>query len=169
RWDIVTGEVRSSVTWDKTKYYTWSKVTRLGRYAGQKASPPDEKYATYYFRYPELYIMKAELLARTGASIVDAIAPINTMHSKRTNPSLPALNPSTQQELMDMIFKEYFLETFLENGSEFFAALRFGTAGKPWIETIKDGKVLQENKICYPIPNAEMLNNQLMVQNPDLE
>ncbi|MGY0425827.1 MAG: RagB/SusD family nutrient uptake outer membrane protein [Polaribacter sp.] len=169
RWGIVTGPVRGAETWNTTMYHIWSKVTRLGQYAGKIASPPDEKYAAYYFRYPELYIMKAELLARTGASIVDAIAPINTMHSKRTNPSLPALNPSTQQELMDMIFKEYFLETFLENGSEFFAALRFDTAGKPWIETIKNGKKLEENKICYPIPNAEMLNNPLMVQNPDLE
>ncbi|MCK0130841.1 RagB/SusD family nutrient uptake outer membrane protein [Flavobacteriaceae bacterium F08102] len=169
RWDIVTGEVRGAETWDNTMYYTWPKLTRLGRYAGQQASPPNEKYAAYYFRYPELYIMKAELLARTGASIADAIAPINTMRSIRTNPVLPALNPGSQSELMDLIFKEYFLETFLENGSEFFAALRFDKAGSPWIETIKGGKVLEENKICYPIPDAEMVNNKLMKQNPDLE
>lgn len=169
RWDIVTGPVRGAATWDSTMRHTWKKLARLGRYAGQQASPPNEKYATYYFRYPELYIMKAELMARTGASIADAITPINTMRSIRTNPVLPSLNPTTQQELMDMIFQEYFLETFLENGSEFFASLRFMKAGKPWIETIKGGKPLEENKICYPIPNEERVNNRLMTQNPDLE
>jgi len=169
RWDIVTGESRASETWDTSMRYTWTKVTRLSRYAGQQASPPDEKYNTYYFRYPELYIMKSELLARTGASIADAIAPINQMRSIRTNPSLPALNPGTEQELMDAIFKEYFLETFLENGSEFFASLRFKTAGQPWIVTIKGGQALDMNKLCYPIPNSEMTNNLLMTQNTDLE
>ncbi|XCF07777.1 RagB/SusD family nutrient uptake outer membrane protein [Tamlana crocina] len=169
RWDIVTGPVRGAETWDNRMYYTWPKLARLGRYAGLQSNPPNEKYAAYYFRYPELYIMKSELLARTGASISDAIAPINIMRSIRTNPSLPSLNPSNEQELMDLIFQEYFLETFLENGSEFFASLRFMKAGKPWIETIKGGKPLEENKICYPIPNEEMVNNRLMIQNPDLE
>ncbi|MEP5600987.1 MAG: RagB/SusD family nutrient uptake outer membrane protein, partial [Algibacter sp.] len=130
----------------------------------------DFKYNTYFFRFPELYIMKAELLARTGSSIADAIAPINTMRSIRTNPVIPSLNPVDQQELMDAIFLEYFFETFLENGNEFYASLRFDTAnGNPWIETTKNGKSLKINSICYPIPPSEMVTNQLMIQNVDLE
>lgn len=169
RWNIATGPVNAPEYWDNSFYYTWKKVSRLGFSGGRQASPQDEKYTAYYFRYPELYIMKAELLARTGATISDAIMPINTMRSMRTNPVLPSLAPVDQAELMNLIFQEYFLETFLENGSEFFAALRFDNAGKPWIETIKEGKALEENKICYPIPNSEIVNNQLMKQNPGLE
>lgn len=169
RWPVVTGPVRGAETWDASMRYTFKKVARLGRYAGQVASPPDEKYAAYYFRYPELYLMKAELLARTGATPAQAIAPINEMRAKRVTPVLPALNPANADQLMDMIFKEIVTETFLENGSEFFATLRFKTNGQPWIVSLKNGKILEENKICRPIPDAEIVNNPLMVQNPDLK
>ncbi|MCK0130823.1 RagB/SusD family nutrient uptake outer membrane protein [Flavobacteriaceae bacterium F08102] len=167
RWPIVTGESRSPITWDTRRYYCFTKVTRLGKVQGELDG--DNKYNTYFFRYPELYIMKAELLARTGASIADAIAPINTMRSIRTNPSLPSLNPTTQQELMDAIFKEYFLETFLENGSEYFASLRFkDSSGQLWIENLREAPIVL-NSLCYPIPREEMDVNNLMTQNTDLE
>ena len=168
RWDVVTGESHSAVSYDSDQRYTWTKLTRLGKYDGDRVG--DYEYNTYYFRFPELYIMKSELLARTGASIANAIAPINTMRSIRTNPILSSLNPVDQQELMDYIFKEYFFETFLEQGNEFYTALRFKTAnGEPWIVTIKGGQPLVENAICYPIPDEEMITNNLMTQNPDLE
>jgi hypothetical protein len=171
RWDIVTGEARAPIEWDTKTRYTWTKVARQGQYAGQLASPVDEKYNTYFFRYPELYLLKAELLARTGASIEDAIAPINTMRSKRTNPVLPSLNPGDQQELMDLIFKEYFLETFVENGSEYFASLRFKDgSGQLWIESFKGENLnVFNNHLCYPIPTSEMQFNPLVEQNPDLK
>lgn len=169
RWEIVTGKVRAPLLWDLDTRWTWKKLTRLGEYAGKKATPPDEKYATYWLRLPEIYIMKAELMARTGASVADAIAPINQMRSKRTNPMLPDLTPLNPDELMEAIFKEYFLELFLENGSEFFAATRFKINGKRWIEVTKEGTELIENKLCWPIPSEELLSNPLMIQNPDLD
>ncbi|KGL59016.1 RagB/SusD family nutrient uptake outer membrane protein [Polaribacter sp. Hel1_85] len=169
RWDIVTGEARAPIAWDTDSRFTFTKVARLGQYAGQNASPQDLKYNTYFFRYPELYILKAELLARTGASISDAIAPINEMRSKRTNPVLNSINPTTQEGLMDAIFKEYFFETFVENGSEYFASLRFkDSSGKLWMESIK-GEPIDENHLCYPIPNVEMQYNKLIEQNTDLQ
>lgn len=169
RWNIITGSRRRAETWDTGLSWTWSKLYRLGSYQGKVNVPINEKYATYWFRYPELYLLKAELLARTGASIAVSIAPINQMRAKRTNPVLPALNPATQEELMDLIFKETCLELVLENGSEFFASLRFLKNGQPYIVDIKTGKPLEWNKVCWPIPDAEIINNQLMVQNPDLK
>jgi hypothetical protein len=167
RWEVATGPVRAAETWDNTIHYTWKKLARLGQYEGSQSSDPNaQKYAAYYFRYSELYLMKSELLARTGASISDAIAPINEMRALRTAQALPTLAPASQDELMDMIFKEIFLENFMENGSEFFAAVRFQHDGKPWIETIK-GIPLEVNKLCWPIPEAEITNNSLMEQNPD--
>lgn len=167
RWDIATGPVRSPQAFQNTYSHTFKKLARLGNYAGKQAK--DEKYATYFFRYPELYLMKAELLARTGASVSESIAPINEMRSKRVFPVLESLNPGSESELMDLIFKEYFKELCFENGSEFFAALRFNKEEQPWIVTIKDGKPLEENRLCWPIPDAEILNNKLMEQNPDLK
>lgn len=168
RWPIITGTVRSPETWDNTFCFTFKKLTRLGKVGGLQANPVDEKYAVYYFRYPELYLMKAELLARTGASISEALAPINQMRAKRMAPVLPALQASTKDELMDVIFQELVKETFLENGSEFFASLRFMKNGKPYIETIKDEVIFEQNKLCYPIPKEEMLSNKKIKQNPEL-
>lgn len=169
RWDIATGPVRSPETWDNTFNHTWKKVCRLGSYAGRLASPIDEKYAAYYFRFAELYLMKAELLARTGATAAAAIAPINEMRAKRTTPALPALVPADVNDAMNMIFREICIELFLENGSEFFAAVRFKNNGQPWIVTIKDAKPLEENRMCWPIPDAEIINNPEMTQNADLK
>ncbi|MEP5339165.1 MAG: RagB/SusD family nutrient uptake outer membrane protein [Algibacter sp.] len=167
RWPIVTGESAGSRPPLSERYYTWTKVTRLSRFEGELVG--DNKYNTYFFRYPELYIMKSELLARTGASITEAIAPINTMRSIRTNPIIPSLNPTTQQELTDAIFKEYFLETFLENGSEYFASLRFKDgAGLLWINNLREDPIIL-NSLCYPIPAEEMDTNSLMTQNTDLQ
>ncbi|WP_038529825.1 RagB/SusD family nutrient uptake outer membrane protein [Formosa agariphila] len=170
RWPIATGLMRYPYNATSNfKYYAWKKVCRLGQYWGLNAEPQDNKYNTYFFRYSELYIMKSELLARTGASVAEAIEPINTMRSLRTNPVLETLNPTSEQELMDLIFKEYSLETFLENGSAFFASLRMKNAdGVLWMEGLK-GFSIEFNKICYPIPDVEMLVNREIIQNPDLE
>lgn len=76
----------------------------------------NDKFTTYYFRYPELLLMQAELRARTGATIAEALAPINTLRNNRTNPVLSQIpEPATRNELMDIIFKEYCLELFVEN------------------------------------------------------
>lgn len=168
RWPIITGEVRAAETWDESYFFTFKKLARLGKVGGELANPRDEKYAAYYFRYPELYIMKSELLARLGASIDEAIEPINLMRSKRVSPILPDVKVNTHGELMDAIFQEWVAETFLENGSEFFASLRFNKNGKKYIEEIKSDVVFEQNRICYPIPYEEMLSNKLISQNPGL-
>jgi hypothetical protein len=164
RWPLVTGPVRAGETWDNTYRHTFKKVARYGSIEGKTVN--DEKYAAYYFRFPELYLMKAELIARTGGTVNDALAPLNEMRSKRTNPVLPAVSAATMDEFMNVLFKEIFTETFIENGSEFFASLRFKSQGRRWIEVIKD-KTLEENKICWPIADAEITNNKLMKQNPE--
>ncbi|GHT66649.1 hypothetical protein AGMMS50239_28440 [Bacteroidia bacterium] len=165
RYKIVTGLARKAETWDDTYCYTWTKIYRKGSIGGRQ-EPIDEKYATYYLRLPELYIIQAELLARTGAPLANAIAPINVMRSKRTNPVLPAIPvPTSLDELYDIIFQEYVKELLLENGSEFFASVRFQKNGHPYIEAIK-GFSLEYERLQWPIPNAELLVNPAAEQNP---
>lgn len=167
RYPIATGLARKPETWDETYCYTWTKIYRKGAIGG-KQDPIDEKYATYYLRLPELYIMQAELLARTGASSAEAIAPINLMRSQRVNPVLPAIpTPATSEELYDIIFQEYVKELILENGAEFFASIRFQKDGRPYMEAIKGGSFSMEyERLQWPIPNAELLVNPLIEQNP---
>lgn len=168
RWPLITGEIRSPETWDNTYCFAFKKLARLGKVGGTQANPMDEKYAVYYFRYPELYLMKAELLARTGAAVATALAPLNEMRAKRVSPVLAPLKATSKDQLMDLIFQELVKETFLENGSEFFASLRFQKDGFRYIEVIKEDVPFDQNLICYPIPLEEILSNNLIKQNPGL-
>lgn len=129
-------------------------------------------YATYAFRYAELYIMKAELLARTNPSdIQGALKPLNDMRAVYTNPEMPAITGiTTHQELMDAIFKEYVVTLFMENESPWFASLRFEKNGKPWINTLKPEVNFSSNQYCWPIPDDEIkAHSNKIEQNPGLE
>ena len=97
------------------------------------------------------------------------------MRSKRTNPVLPALSASSKKELLRTIFREICVEQFLENGSEYFASLRFindtdasPAQNKPWIYTLKLDVDFSADKYCWPIPEDERLKNKLADQNPGL-
>lgn len=97
------------------------------------------------------------------------------MRSKRTNPVLPALSASSKKELLRTIFREICVEQFLENGSEYFASLRFindtdasPAQNKPWIYTLKQDVDFSADKYCRPIPEDERLKNKLADQNPGL-
>lgn len=172
RWYVVTGKARNPETWDDTYSWTWTKIYRKGQYAG-KLDPIDEKYAVYLMRLPELYIMQAELRARTGASPEDAIAPINTFRARRTNPRLdPVPVPSDEEALWDAIFQEYCKELIFENGCEYFASLRIMKAGHTYMEEMKGANfVYDRTKRQLPVPHSEMINNAKLagMQNPGQE
>ena len=123
RYPIIFGTARAPETWDDNeKDNVLVKLYHRGRYLG-----PNDMYAAYIFRYVELYLMKAELLARTNPSNISAaLAPINEMRANYTNPVLPPITGiTTHQELMDAIFKEYVVTLFMENEPPWFASLRF--------------------------------------------
>jgi hypothetical protein len=129
-------------------------------------------YATYAFRYAELYLMKAELLARTNPSdITGALAPLNEMRAKYTNPVMaPVTGIATHQELMDAIYKEYVVTLLMENETPWFASLRFEKDGKPWIYTLKPEVNFSENQYCWPIPDDEIkAHSNVIEQNPGLK
>ena len=146
------------------QYFCPTKLAREGRV------DMNDKFTTYYFRYPELFLMQAELRARTGETLAESIAPINTMRAKRMNPVLPELpTPSSQEELMDIIFKEYCLELYAENGSDWLASLRFKKNGQPWFKSMKsdtDMDIVTEDLWCWPIPSTETSVNKEIKPNP---
>ena len=165
---IIFGEARAPETWDDRRSEdVLVKLYHRGRYEGK-----NDMYASYVFRFPELYLMKAELLARTNPSDIDgALAPLNEIRSRYTNPVLPPVTGiTTHQELMDAIFKEYVVTLFMENETPWFASLRFEKDGKPWIHTLKPDVSFSENQYCWPIPDAEIkAHTNKIEQNPGLE
>lgn len=146
-------------------YFCPTKLAREGR---ASTALMNDKFTTYYFRYPELLLMQAELRARTNKSIAESIAPINLMRSKRTSPVLPPLAaPATKDELMEVIFKEYCLELYMENGSEWLASLRIKKNDQPILYLLKpDVPAIDPNKFCWPIPSTETSTNKKIKSNP---
>lgn len=134
---------------------------------------PYDKYCTYVFRYPELYLMKAELLARTNpGDIAGALAPLNEMRARYTVPKLEPVSATTYQQLMDAIFKEYVVTLFLENETEWFASIRFTTSeGTTWLKELKGTEInYTEDQYCWPIPEDEIkAHDNPIAQNPGLE
>ena len=69
------------------------------------------------------------------------------------------LSPGSKKDLLRAIFREIWVEQFLENGSEYFASLRFindtdasAAQNKPWIYTLKPDVNFTENQYCWPDP-----------------
>lgn len=162
RYDVTMGWARA-ISASGIQYFCPTKLARNGRVI------MNDKWTTYYFRYPELYLMQAELRARTGKSIAESLAPINTMRSKRTNPVLPAHPaPATQDALMELIFREYCLEFYAENGTEWLASVRIKKNGKPFYHSMKpdlDASRTQDHQ-TWPLPAAETNTNKNIKPTP---
>ena len=115
---------------------------------------------TYFLRLSQMYLIKAEALARSGAALDEAKAPLLVVRSRAFgSPQTSAA--ATMDELLDEIYKEIVKELAFENGSEWFAAIRFNK-----IMTIKP-TVTSQDQFILPIPEAEIQGNALFgVQNP---
>lgn len=148
-------------------------ISLVKLYHGGRVMEPNAKYCTYVLRLTELYILKAELLARTNpGDLAGAIAPINEYRAKYTNPVLPPLEvPTTHETLMDDIFKEYVVTLFLENETVWFAATRFQTEGDTWLKKLKGNEIsYTKDQYCWPIPEDEIIaHTNKIEQNPGLD
>jgi hypothetical protein len=82
----------------------------------------------------------------------------------------PALKPEyIGNILMEILFKEYCLELYAENGSDWLASRRIQKNGQPWFKAMKpdvDNDQFDENFWCWPIPATEITLNTAMIQNP---
>lgn len=118
---------------------------------------------TYFIRMAEMYLIKAEGLARTDAALADAKIPLQTVRSRAFGTPQLSL-ATTKPALLDEIHAEIIKELCFENGSDWFANQRFDK-----IKTIKP-KVTSVNQYILPIPQSEILSNNLFgPQNPGYE
>lgn len=164
RWKITTAIQQNPETWDKgSRYAVW----KLYRDGFNNKPLCDLKFNIYYFRLYELYLLKAELILRTGGSYTIAMDVINDVRSKRTNPELPPLTAANTEAAYRILYQEFVNELYMENGADYFAALRFKSPdGDNYVEYNKksDDVKMTWIKQIFPIPNEEM-NNKLMIQN----
>lgn len=169
RHDYTFGEAGGGENW-QAELIKENVLTKL--YHRGAANGPNDKYCTYVFRYAELYLMKAELLARTNSSDINgALKLLNDMRAQYTNPVMtPIIGINTHEQLMDAIFKEYVVTLLLENETPWFTSIRFKKDGKTWLEALKPDMNISTNKYCWPVPHAEIIaHSNKIEQNPGLE
>lgn len=171
RWKITTGIQDNAETWDKGTRYSVKKLYRNGYNNTASKNPHhgvcDGKFNVYYFRLYELYLLRAELILRTGGTYADALAVVNEVRGMRVTPQLPTLSANSATEVYDIIFKEIFNELYMENGSEYFASLRFTSPdGDRYVDYNKKNDNISVNllKHILPIPKGEIANNKLIEQ-----
>ncbi|MEO9871483.1 RagB/SusD family nutrient uptake outer membrane protein [Ekhidna sp.] len=149
---LMTGDPRQPLTYTSITSAVGLKVNNVANFR-----------PTYYIRLAEMYLIQAEGLAFSGATLADSKAPLDIIRNRAGIGDSPAL---TIEDLRDDIFDEIVRELAFENGSEWFAAIRFDKAMtlKPSITSV--------NQYILPIPEEEINGNgniSLTDQNPGYE
>lgn len=143
----------------------------------RKMYPDNTAVPVIFTRTAELYLIKAECLARTGAPIADAWAPVKELRARGGNTD-NLTEPATREELMEEIFREWLVEMSFENWHEWFAVQRFGKLlemngtlaeqleqeeangeGDSFLERVEWRRI-------YNIPSSETDANMLCEKNP---
>lgn len=130
------------------------QITANKRYINKypRISGGDDNFVA--LRLAEMYLIRAEANARTGAADATVLADINIV---RARAGVPPVSVSGQANLLDAILHERRLELAFE-GHRFFDLRRHGKA--------QQLLALDSNRLILPIPQAEMDVNPNLVQNP---
>lgn len=115
-----------------------------------------------FLRLAEMYLVRAEALARGNRSLNDAVEDINVI---RRRAGLADLSVGTKEEVLNAIETERRHEFFAEWSHRWFDMKRWGKAAsvfgalpykQPW----------SSHTPLLPIPEGEILNNPKLLQNP---
>ena len=128
------------------------------------SSPSPQNYI--FIRLADILLLKAEALNETG-DVAGAAALVNQIRSRVSLPNTPA---GDQAAMRLAIEKERRLELAFE-GIRWFDLKRTGRAIEVITNTkgpggVSLGYVLTENRLLWPIPQAELDKNAKLVQNP---
>lgn len=147
----------SDTHWPQTKYPFNNKVRNF--ISGSDAN-------NILIRLADILLLKAEALNETG-DVAGAAALVNQV---RTRVSLPNTTAATQADMRVAIAKERRLELAFE-GIRWFDLKRTGKAIEV-MNSVKDGDgvslgyVVTQERLFWPIPQAELDKNTQLVQNP---
>ncbi|ETN96432.1 RagB/SusD family nutrient uptake outer membrane protein [Zhouia amylolytica] len=147
--DLMENDPRKQYTYDGSKIL---KVNHAETYR-----------PTYFIRMAEMYLIKSEALFRMGSELQAIKEPLNVI---RLRAGLNSSQATTLEEVKDDIFNEIIRELSFENGSDWFAAIRFDKA-MDLKETITNN-----DQFILPIPEEEILGNSeinFSDQNPGYE
>jgi len=110
-------------------------------------------------RLAELYLIRAEAAAHLN-NLTQALADVNTI---RARAGLAASHASGSTDILNAIMQERRIELFCEWGNRWYDLKRTGTAATV-LGAEKTG--FNTNSALYPIPQSQILLNNLLKQNP---
>lgn len=119
-----------------------------------------------YFSLTQLYLYYSEALLRSGASVSQVLVPMNVLRERGGMPLFQESDIIDRKNLEEILFRELLIEIGADNGSEYFAAVRFqNSSGERMIKELNPSYE-RDDQLAFPIPDDELLFNQLMKQNP---
>ncbi|WP_111628769.1 RagB/SusD family nutrient uptake outer membrane protein [Larkinella arboricola] len=121
-------------------------------------------------RYAEVLLIYAEAQNEVGGPTAEAYEAVNKI---RRRANLPNLTGLTKEQLREAVWKERWYELSFENKT-WFDMVRLRKAFNVTTKTFENyvghkfsyGPVLKERELLFPIPTAEIRNNNKLVQNP---
>ena len=159
--NILNGDLRAPF------YKRIDKVNGLDVIRVPKLYKADGNCLPYYMRTGEMDLIKAEAYAHLNQKD-NAIDAINVLRLRAGEGKLIS-SAVADSELSTVVFNEIVKEMALENGYEWFAALRLkGADGRNLIFTLKP-QVKTIKQFVWPIPPKEIELNKSMIQNPGYE
>lgn len=142
----------------KKKVISWKKLWK-----------EDGNCPMYYMRLAQMYIFRAEAMFRIGAPLADILEELNILRRRAGCPELEVarLESLSSEDIGELIFKEAVRETGMENGSEYYMAVRIPyRKGYPLLYLYNEH--FNWEGLCFPVPQDELKYNTLMEQNPIL-
>lgn len=142
----------------KKKVISWKKLWK-----------EDGNCPMYYMRLAQMYIFRAEALLRTDAPLADILEELNILRRRAGCPELKVddLQSLSSEDMAELVFMEAVRELGMENGSEYYMAIRMPyRKGYPLLYLYNEH--FNWEGLCFPVPQDELKYNTLMEQNPIL-
>lgn len=117
----------------------------------------------YYLRLAEIYLIRAEALARADGG--DTEAALLSLNKIRERAGVAPKSFVDVPTLLEDIRQEKILELFFENGEPLFDLIRYDILGNLDASSIKP-TLTSENEFILPIPSEVLIGNKELIQNP---
>ena len=119
-----------------------------------------------YFSLTQLYLYYAEALLRSGAPVDQVLEPMNVLRQRCGMPLFEASDFTDRKMLEEKLFDELLMEIGVDNGAEYFAAVRYrNSSGDRMIKEFNP-TFADDNQLSFPIPDDELFFNPVMDPNP---
>ena len=119
----------------------------------------------YYMRVAQMYLIKAEAMARTKASIKDCLDVLNVLRLRSGNTTFEAADYRSLSDVLEEVFRENVREIGMENGAIFYLAVRYTEGGRRKLKDMNPN-FEHDDQLCFPIPKDEFELNFVVEQKP---